>query len=213
LNNIKAILFDIDGVLLLYTDFFTEQIRNVSLEKEFELLMDCYRSEQGRAAATGNGDLLNQYTEVLKAAGIRTEPEKILKEIFEIEMNCLDNEVIQKIRELSAAGIHCFLATDQNQYRAEFLLAQRAFQKPFIHAFISYALGSTKKYPKFWEQAIPDLQQRIPGLKAEEILYFDDIEHNVDSANGFGIQAQWVEANISIVPRLETLLTQLVSHE
>lgn len=45
-------------------------------------------------------------------------------------------------------------------------------------------IGHDKSEPAFFEHAHAEL-----GLQSEEVLFFDDLQKNVDTANGLGIKA------------------------
>lgn len=91
-------------------------------------------------------------------------------------------EIAKKLRE---KGVKVCLASDNEKYRAEYLLNEVGLKRYFDETFFSCFLGHTKSEPEFFKAIIKKL-----NLKPKEIVYFDDDPKNVAVAKKFGINAR-----------------------
>lgn len=91
---------------------------------------------------------------------------------FETE-DVRNDELLELVNKLKAKGIPCYLATEQEKYRGEYM-QNVMFKDAFDGYFISANLGVTKTNPKFFEMIIEQLQQKHPELAPQDITFFDD---------------------------------------
>jgi hypothetical protein len=82
----------------------------------------------------------------------------------------LDNDLISLIQKLRNNGYGCYLATNQNPYRWDFLINEMG-------------LRNTKDQNGFWEQTINELRRTYTGIALNEILFVDDLQNNIAAAN------------------------------
>ena len=90
-------------------------------------------------------------------------------------------EEVEKIRE---KGFKCYLVSDQEKERANYLMEQLGLKNEFARCFFSYQLGHMKSEPEYFKEIF-----KITGLEPEEFIYFDDDQKNVDVATSLGINA------------------------
>jgi len=90
--------------------------------------------------------------------------------------------VIKKTQELRSRGVKCYLVTDQEKHRAEYILKELKFDQEFDSCFFAFELGYSKTTPEFFETIIEKLD-----LKPEEIMLFDDDEEDLSTAAQLGI--------------------------
>lgn len=182
MSEIKAALFDADGVTIISGDPFSVQYANKNgLDpKTFEQFFDGDFQEAmiGRADLK---DLLEKHRDIWHLEG---DVDKFMKEWFEAENH--PNVPLVKIIERSREnGIHCYLVTNQEKYRTEFI-RNTMFPEVFDEIFSSSEIGAMKPSEDYFQAVLGKLA--VEGIKPEEIVYFDDSQRNVDAASELGIR-------------------------
>lgn len=181
----KAILFDVDGVLILTPKFYSHQhAEEFSIEAS---QIEPFFKGEFRLATIGKADLKQLLEEHRDLWAWKGTPEALMERWFEAESN-VDHELVAVIQKLRRAGIKCYIATDQEKYRAAYL-RDRLFADKFDGMFVSCEIGLEKKDPKFFKVALKQLRHAIPGLTAADVTYFDDSHEKVASAAKSGINA------------------------
>lgn len=187
----KYVLFDADGVLTLPEDVFSVvYARSHALDPEpFE---DFFRNEW-QPIVTGAKDLKESIAanpELWKWDG---SVDELLNYWFKTE-DVRNEELLKVIYELKDKGIPCYLATDQEKYRAEYM-QNVMFKELFNGYFVSAELGVTKTDPRFFELVLQQLKTQYPELQPNEVIFFDDSQSKVDTAKALGIDARLFENN------------------
>lgn len=195
MNLPKVILFDVDGVLLLPPKLFS----HVYAEKrglDPQSLEPFFASPEFKNASIGKADLkdaIKTHNDKWQWDG---ELDDFLEDWFETE-NHPNLELIEIAKNLRAKGVKIYLATQQETYRADFLVS-RAFRGMLDGAFVSAQIGINKHEDEFWEHVLNELEKSYPGIKPEEIVYFDDKQRLVDLAKSKNIQG-YVYKNLDSV--------------
>ena len=180
----KAVLFDADGVILLprkkyFSDIIAEDY-GVPLEQVLPLFKNEFKD-----CLIGKADLKevlnNKY---LNKWGWRGSAEELLVYWWRGEGQ-INKPVLDLIKELREKGVRCFLAADQEKYRADHLLKTLELEKFLDGAFISCNMGVGKNNRTFFERILTDLK-----LEPEEVLFWDDEEENVAVAKELGIDSR-----------------------
>jgi len=179
----KAILFDADGVTLIKQGYFSEKLSkeyNIPLEKITPFFKNDFRlCQQGKL------DLKVILPEYLIAWNWKKSLEYFISYWFESDTKA-DIEVIQKIQNIRNNGIKCYLVSDQEQYRAEYILDNLNFKNYFDNCFFSYKIKTSKSDKEFFIKILQELR-----LEASELSYLDDEEKNVAVAKKLGINAHY----------------------
>ena len=97
----------------------------------------------------------------------------------------IDEALIGYIQELRAKNIMCYVATNQEKNRIEYMLKNMGFADAFDGVFASSHIGHKKPTVQFYEMVVASLK-----LKKDQIMFWDDTEKNVDVAKHFGIHAE-----------------------
>lgn len=115
----------------------------------------------------------------------------------------VDQELASFIQELKQRGIRVCLATNNEKYRAEYLLKTAGLEKIFDKAFVSAFIGHKKSSPEFFGHVM----QNSAGLQKDEILFFDSDEKIVKGALAFGIRAELYTDFETFKQQIENLQT------
>ena len=195
----RVILFDADGVLTLQEEAFTvyyAKTRSINPEP-FE---EFFRTEW-KDIVTGKKDLkesINENPDLWKWDGTTDE---LLELWFKTE-DVIDHNILSTIAKLRESGFHCYLATDQEHYRFQYM-KEKMFAGYFDGYYASCEIGVRKSSPQFFEKVIEDLKSKYSRLSKENIIFFDDSVSKIESAKKSGIDARLY----SHVLQVEELLT------
>ena len=195
---ITPVLFDADGVLTLPEEVFSlVYTRSRGLDiKPFEQFF----RNNWPAIVTGKKDLKESIAEKPELWQWDGSAEELLNYWFKTE-DVRNDKLLALISELRTKGVPCYLATEQERYRGEYV-QNVMFKNQFDGYFITADLGVTKANPKFFEIIIDRLKLTYPSLEPQDIVFFDDSQSKIDTALSLGINAQLYKG----VERVQVLL-------
>jgi putative hydrolase of the HAD superfamily len=177
----KAMLLDVDGVVLKKgTEYFSVRFAREYGAPAGEVT--AFFKNEYRQCQLGKLDLKEELVKRLPVWGWSKSTEEFLEYWFGGDE--IDEEVLAVAQELRAEGIPCYLATDQEKYRKEFLTKKLAGKLDGF--FISSEIGHSKSEPEFFTTVLEKL-----ALPAAEVEYWDDDQENVDVAKAVGIDAHF----------------------
>lgn len=179
----KAILFDADGVTLIKQGYLSEKLSrdfNIPLDQ----IMPFFRNDY-RLCQENKLDLKVVLPKYLEQWKIQKSVADFLDYWFSADTKP-DKIMIEKIQTLRNEGIKCYLASDQEKYRAEYILNVLKFSEYFDKCFFSYNVGNSKSNPDFFKKVLEELK-----LNPNEVVYFDDDQKNVEVAKSLGIDAHY----------------------
>ena len=183
-----VILCDADGVIVKGGEFmFSAQLTRdygIPIEKMLPFFKGAFTE-----CSLGKADLKEELAKVIGDWGWTGTVDELV-EFWLTKGTQLDAEVIDYINELKTAGAHCYIATDNEKYRAEVLVERLGGGKPFDEVFYSAKLGVKKHDPAFFQLVHAALggDEEIPKTR---VLFIDDDQKNVDTANAFGFDAHF----------------------
>jgi FMN phosphatase YigB (HAD superfamily) len=179
----KVVLLDGDGVVLKKgKEYFSERFVREYGAPSQELIN--FFKKEFRLCQQGKADLKEELTKRLPAWGWQKSTEEYLEYWFNNDV-ILDEEVLTVAQELQERGIDCYLTTDQEQYRKEYVL--KKLQGKLKGAWFSCDLGFQKSQPEFFQEVMRRWETRyLP----HEIAYWDDEQRNIDTARLVGIHAR-----------------------
>lgn len=182
----KILFLDADGVTLKNLTYFSKRYskeNNVPLEKitpfyanEFELC------QQGKADMKIE---LAKYLPEWNWSGTMDE----FCELWFSTSSFIDEEVFETISELRKQNIKCYLTSDQEKYRGNYLLENLDFKNRFDDCFFSYDIGYQKWQPEYFIEVLKKL-----NANPEDVIYWDDEEENIAVAKSLGIDARLFES-------------------
>lgn len=185
---IKVILFDCDGPIIKHEKYFSVRLaesrgldsidENESQKAFFDtIFVDC---------KIGKADLKQELGNVLDLWSWTGKVEELMEFWFSGEKT-LDLEMKEYILELRAKGIMCYLSTNNEKYRVDYLWNIVGLKNLLDNKLPSCELGYLKPDSNFWQQAF----SRIPKVEKSEVLILDDKQPAIDSAKEFGFNAEF----------------------
>ena len=176
---IKALLLDADGVLI-NGEMFSKQ-----LERDYGIstkTVEPFFTGPFLDCLIGKADLKKILPPFLDKWGWQKSVDDFLDYWFQAEHK-LDEKLIQYIQALRARGIKCYVATNQEKHRAQYMLKQMGFEKSFDKVYASAHIGYKKPDFEFYKKVVKDI-----GIVTKvEVLFWDDSEKKVAGARKFGI--------------------------
>jgi len=199
---IKVILFDIDGVLIRPEQRFSQTLSPERFHDPVAIMNEYYGSDLNHGCDQGRLDPLMEIQPFLQRMGWNEGSAAFLEQQYRHEIGFVDQALLANIHAIRHSGIPCYLASNQNQLRKQFLLEQAQLAGHFDGAFISCDLGQLKPHKEFWQRTYQSLHGATAVTKPAEVLFLDDLEANVDGANDFGFQAVRIKSVIDITNAL-----------
>jgi len=179
---IRAILFDVDGVLINGPGFHKKL--NLEFGISNSQMQDFFKSEF-KDCLVGKSDIKEVLPSYLKLWGWPFCVNDFLNYWHKIE-SAVDTDLTSYIKVIKSNGIKCYLATNQEINRANYLINELGFSKIFDKIYVSADIGYKKPSLEFFSHIINDLN----GLGINEILYWDDSNENIEAALKLGINAE-----------------------
>ncbi len=185
----KVIIFDVDGVLIHIPHYFSQELNNQGYTKAIKNLNSFFNDGDNDQCLEGKKDAEKLIMPFLKKFGWKDTAKNYLQQQFRFENDYLDKKFISLIQNFRNKNIKCYIGTDQEKNRAKFLLENMQFNKYFDGHFISCFVGYRKCHDNFWSYTLTELKKELQNIKPNEIVFFDDIQKNIDVASKHGIQA------------------------
>lgn len=179
---ISTILFDADGVLI------NSQMSSVYFEEKYGLdpakTKDFYKGPF-LDCLVGKKDMLKELPVFLEKWGWRKTVDDFVSEWFDFEHK-INKSLLSDIETLRASGVKCYVATNQEKHRAEYMLSAMGFGRSFDGLFASAHLGSKKPDHEFFHAILKKLHITKPAT----VMFWDDSEENVTAAKEVGLHAE-----------------------
>jgi putative hydrolase of the HAD superfamily len=184
--SIKAVLFDLDGIVIVGRKYFFSERLAEEHHIPMEAVLEFFQNDL-KPCSFGKADLKEKLAPYLAKWNWKGSVEDLLDYWFSSE-STKDEEVLSIVKQLRDKGVRCYVATRQEKYRLQYLLDVVGLKDHFDGIFCTCNIGCDKSDPAFFEHALDEL-----GLAPEEVLFFDDLQKNVDTANGLGINAHFYD--------------------
>lgn len=182
---IKAIIFDVDGVLVNAEKF------SIQLEKEYGISTEKvspFFMGEFQSCLLGKADLKDVIEPYLAEWGWKGSVDDFLQFWFKSEHK-IDEEVLNIVKHLKKSAL-VFIATNQEKHRTSYLSKEMGFGEVFERIYPSAKIGCLKESPNFFHLMVEDIQEHFSSdVKHNEILFFDDTEKNVKAAEKAGLNA------------------------
>lgn len=179
--SIKAVLIDSDGVLMIGGMFSEHLAYDYGLP--IEVLKPFFKNEF-QDCLIGHADLKQAIQPYLPSLEWKGSADELLNYWFKSEHK-MDDRLLRNIQQLRDAGIKCYLATNQEKYRSDYIRTEMGLEKMMDGIFSSAEMGYKKPQAEFFQFILNELHP----IQPHEIGYWDDSQENVDAAKALGIQA------------------------
>lgn len=175
----KYIIFDADGVLIHSEMFSVTYQEQFGVPKE---IMLPFFNGVFKDCIVWKADLKKEITPYLKQWGWEKSVEDFLSYWFSTE-DIIDTQLIEYIFHLKTKAVQCYLATNQEKYRVEYMQDQMKFSEIFDGIFASSDIWYKKNQTDFYKHVLNHLE-----VKAEDILFVDDEIENIKIAKAAWFQ-------------------------
>lgn len=178
--NIKAVIFDADGMVIhnSHAQRFSVRFAKKYGVKE-ELILPFFKNEFQECLA-GRADLKEELKKYVKKWNWQGTIDELLEFWFVGEDNP-DERVLTVARELKTKDIICCLATNNEKYRTEYIIERMKLGSEFNKVYSSAYLGFKKPETKFYQYIVDDL-----GLIKDEVLFWDDEAEELEAVTKQG---------------------------
>jgi len=193
---IKAILFDTDGVVIKREKYFSQRLSD-DFGIPTEKVMAFFRNEF-QNCTIGKADLKKELPKYFNVWKWEKSTEALLDYWFGSESD-VNREIVKIIENLRGKNIKCYLCTNNEKYRTEYLRDKLKLNKIFDAIFSSSEVGYLKENKNFWKV----IYNNLPKLSKSDILVVDDDQKNIDSAKEFGFSGQLYTDLKSLKSRIE----------
>ncbi|MEL6192586.1 MAG: HAD-IA family hydrolase [Bacteroidota bacterium] len=177
----KALVLDADGVFVHSSFRFGKMLieeRGFSREEMSE-----FWSGPFRKCMDGTLDLKEVLVPYLNKWGWEEGVDAFIDQWYEMEAN-IDEQMIAFLEQTASKGIPCYMASNQEKYRAAYFREHFSFLKYFKKVFFSSELGHAKPAIVYYHLITEDL-----SLERKDILFWDDTARHVEAARKYGWQA------------------------
>lgn len=165
-NMFKAVVFDADGMMIKNSVWFSKRLAKQYGVKE-ELILPFFQNEF-QQCLVGQADLKEELAKYIPIWGWPGTIDELLEFWFSGEAE-VDESIVGVIQDLKQKGINCYLATNNEKYRTEYMAEKLGFSKLFAKIFSSAYIGLKKPQLEFYQYIIDDLK-----LSKDEVLFWDD---------------------------------------
>lgn len=181
---IKGVLFDADGVIINSGKFSIEYEEKYGVSKD-ELIP--FFKGNFKRCIIGKGDLKELIRPWLIKWKWLGTVEEFLQFWFKAEHQ-IDERIVSVINQLKLNGKKCYLVTNQEKYRVEYIKNDMGFDKLFNRIFSSSEIGYKKPEKEFYKAVLDEIGKK-DRISSDELLFFDDSEINILSAREKGINS------------------------
>jgi epoxide hydrolase-like predicted phosphatase len=198
---IKAIIFDLGGVLLRTADFSPREHLAARLgmnRRELEAFM--FGGESGEQAQRGEISVAEHWENLRQKLNCSTQDIRALIDEF-FARDELDQALIDYIRELHQTYKTALLSNAWDDMRK--VIADRwHFDDVFDTMVISSEVGIVKPDPRIFHLTLEKL-----GVQPNQAIFVDDMSRNVEGAQRVGLKA----IRFQDTPQMKAELEQLLS--
>jgi epoxide hydrolase-like predicted phosphatase len=197
---IKAIIFDLGGVLLRTADFSPRDQLAIRLGmSRHELEEFVFGGESGNRAQTGEITVQEHWENLRHQINCSPQDFKDLLEEF-FAQDVLDHDLIDYLRRLHKTYKTALLSNAWDDLR-QVIDEKWHFEDVFDAMIISAEVKLAKPDPRIFQLALGQL-----GVAANEAIFVDDFQRNVEAAMTVGMQAIRFQTSQQMRDDLELLL-------
>ena len=182
MSKISCILFDLGGVIVDWQDSWLvdELIKRYNLSRE---LFEQEFRKNLKILSTGKmteGELWSRVGNSLESSELEKQ-DSLLGPIFR-KLVSVNDSVVKLSRVIKETGLSIGILSNTDPITFP-IVEELTSLNHFDFKFLSYEIGHVKPSPMIYQHVI----ENVP-FKKEELIFIDDLESNVKSANDFGIK-------------------------
>lgn len=196
---IKAITFDLDGVYFVNgKSNFISNLVNLGVSEDEAKRVFLQSDEMNKLYKEGKMTDEEFWT----WAGKEWKLNKTPKELMELLISGyeVDESVVEIVKSVRANGYKTLICTSNFPARINGLQERFKFLDNFDAWALSYEVGFNKPAKELFEELV-----KKSGVNANEIVFADDHQDNVDGAKQVGIEAFYYEGFDKFIEKLKEL--------
>lgn len=178
---IKAIFLDADGVAISEKKRFGNKLAE-DFNIPYDKIQPFFKNEFV-LCSEGKADLKKEISKYLVDWGWNKPIEDLLNYWF--SGTKVNTKILEAVDVLLRNNVNCYLTTDQEKYRADYILNKLGINQHFNKCFFSCDIGYRKIDSRFFEEILKDIK-----ISPHEIVYWDDDEKNLKVAEKLGIKTE-----------------------
>jgi putative hydrolase of the HAD superfamily len=196
---IQAIIFDADDVVIQAESSSHQIAREMNIP--ISELKDFFDTDF-QACVLGRQDLKTVIQPYLSKWNWTKSVDELINYWFTSE-DKPNQALIKVIKQLKSKNIRCYLATNQEKYRAQYLADNMKFLRLFDYLFFSYEMHCKKPQTNFFTYIWDALNFMESFNDKTKIMFWDDKLENVQAAELFGFDAHQFSSNQQFRDTLE----------
>lgn len=178
---ITTILFDADGVLIIGERFVDHLTNDLHINSQ---VTEPFFKGKFKDCLVGKADLKEEIAPFLPRWGWTRSVDDFLTNWFKVEHH-FNEELLSYIQKLRSKGIKCYVATNQEKYRSQYMKDYMKLKPLFDGFFASNEIGVCKPNIAFFQYIIDQLH-----IDKSQALFWDDTKGHVEAAAEFGLSAE-----------------------
>ena len=185
---IKVVIFDADGMVIVPRRFSEE------IQKDFGIATERltpFFDSAFKKCLIGQADLKEEIEKCHRGWGWQGSVQELLDYWFKV-CGSVDERMVRCVEDLKSRGIRCYVGTNQEKYRTQYLKNEMGFRDIFDGICSSADLGVRKPDREFFEKTLAVLNAKQP-VSGSEVMFWDDRPVNVEAAREFGFEAHLFE--------------------
>jgi putative hydrolase of the HAD superfamily len=211
---IQAIVFDADGVLVKPKSWFVTGAHDLYGVPKDEFM--AFIRGDFKRCTTGELDLEVALAPLLDRWRVGVSVPEFIRAWLAHE-NVVDQGMLEEISQLRMWGLPCFVGTNQERNRANFMRLEMGLQAATDGVFASSDLGARKPHRAFFDRLFERLAQQLTEQLTEQsgehvqlepanLLLVDDSHENVAGARAAGWCAEHFTTQDAFHKRLASYL-------
>lgn len=199
LENIDFLIFDLGNVIIdIDYDFSINELKKLIPEHKFELTSMFFPSQFHKDYEKGFISTREFRDQIRKHFGVNFLDVEI-DHVWNSLLRIIPQERINLLKELKG-NYETAILSNTNALHIEAFETMIKVQTNEIsifnlcnHTFLSHEMGQAKPDPKIYQTVI-----QKTGVQPERVLFFDDLQANLDGAASVGIQTQLITKEFTI---------------
>lgn len=202
---IKAVIFDMDGLMINSEVITFECYKAVMKKMNLEIPLEFYVTLLGKPVTHAHERFHSVYGEDFPVEDVIKQVHVMMADRFEKEGVPLKNGLIELLSYLKENNIKTIVATSSNRARVDKILAQANIEQYFNDSICGDEVTKGKPNPEIFLRACQKL-----GVQPHEAVVLEDSEAGIQAAHSGNIQVICVPDMKYPEPEFEAMATRIV---